>query len=234
MSWLLDHFAVCTMVLLAVLSGTSNKVMQNLAPAYVQDELNTDPTHSAYVLAPAAIGMFVAMTLGPWLTGKFHERVSALIGFLSVATGLVMLGLVEQLTPLVAPWNPLQLIRLLGLDPSDEVLAAGLFSIPIGFGTTMTALSVQSYINHHVSADRQAGTFSIQSTLVNWFAIPPLLILGGLATAIGTGPVMFIIPAVMMFFAALLLWLGYHYTGRGKAPSAMRVLNAFIYEPESE
>jgi len=234
MDWLMDHFAVCTMVLLGVLAGTSNRVMQDLAPAYVRDGLDIAPAKNAYVFAPATLGMIVAMAAGPRLTRVLGARGSAVLGFLSVALGLVLLGLVHWLTPPISPWNPFQLVRALGATVSNEVLAAALLTIPIGFGTTVTALAVQLYVNSNVEEDKQAAAFSIQYTLTNWFGIVPLLLLGGVATAIGPEPVMFIIPALMVVSAGALLWAGLRYRGRDETPKGMRLLEAFLREPASE
>ena len=49
------------MILLAVLAGTVNVVLQTLAPRYVEEVLRTDAADTAYVFAPSAAGIVIGL-----------------------------------------------------------------------------------------------------------------------------------------------------------------------------
>jgi hypothetical protein len=55
--WLTAHPAVATMIVVAVVSGTANVMLQTLGPRYVQSVLEVDAADAAYVFAPSAIGL---------------------------------------------------------------------------------------------------------------------------------------------------------------------------------
>src|SRR6266540_665094 len=57
--WLLRHPAVGTMIVVAMLAGTVNVVLQTLAPRYVEEVLNADAADAAYVFAPSAVGSVI-------------------------------------------------------------------------------------------------------------------------------------------------------------------------------
>jgi hypothetical protein len=78
--WLVGHPAVATMILVSVLSGTANVVMQTLAPRYVQSALHVD-CHRTGISAfadedtgrtPGGAPRVLVYVLGPSLVG--HGR----------------------------------------------------------------------------------------------------------------------------------------------------------------
>ena len=93
---LLDQPAVATMIVVAVLAGTANIVLQTLAPQYVSAVLEVDPVNSVYVFAPSAIGLAVALFAAPWLIKEIGERFTALVGFVCISASLCLLGLVDH------------------------------------------------------------------------------------------------------------------------------------------
>src|SRR3990172_4788824 len=75
--WLMRQPAVATMVVVGVVSGTANIVLQTLAPRYVQSALRVDAADAVYVFAPSAAGLVTALALAPWLMRLRGERVAA-------------------------------------------------------------------------------------------------------------------------------------------------------------
>src|SRR5438105_9832536 len=84
---------VATMIVVAVLAGTTNLVIQILGPRYVQAVLHVDPADSVYVFAPTPVGLVFALAVAPPLIRWRGERTVALSGFFISTAVLLLLGL---------------------------------------------------------------------------------------------------------------------------------------------
>lgn len=227
--WLLQERAVATMVLVAVLAGTANVVLQTLGPRYVQTVIGVDPAEAVYVFAPSVVGLLIALAAGPVLVRRFRERIVALAGFAIVALTLFLLGTVDDgFARALDPVNPL---RIIGLDISPRLRAAGLLAVPLGFGLALTTNAVQTYINRRVPIAYQGRAFALQSTLKNGSSIVPLLVLGGLAAVFGVKAVLLASPFLLLALAAGLVRLSYAFGGTAPA-TRLEVLSSFWEEPE--
>ncbi len=228
--WLVRHPAIGTMMVVAVLAGTVNIVLQTLAPRYVADALKTDPADTAYVFAPTAIGIVGALVSAPELIKPRGERLAALAGMLTAACCLFLLGIVGDVARVVDPVNPMHAVSLLGLDINERVRAAGLLAVPLSFGVSLTATSVQTYINRRVPIAYQGRTFAMQSALRNGSAIAPLLTLGAVAAQFGVEAVLLISPLLLIATAYALVTLSFRFSGL--APhSTLQVMESFWEEP---
>ncbi len=229
--WLVDEPAVATMIVVGVLAGTANVVMQTLAPRYVQTVLEVDPADAVYVFAPASIGLALALLAAPTLIRLRGERMSALAGFLFTATSLCLLGFVRHdLQAFTDPVNALRLASVVGIDMGGPLRTAAFLVLPLGFGMALTTMSVQTYINRRVPLSYQGRAFAIQSTLKNGSSIIPLLTLGAVASLVGVDVVLMFSPVFLLGVAFSLVRLSEHFGGR--APSSrLEVLSSFWEEP---
>ncbi len=225
--WLADEPAVGTMVIVGVLAGTANVVLQTLAPRYVQSVLGLDPADAVYVFAPSTIGLGLAIVFTPALIRWFGERRSALGGFGIMAVALFLLGFVKYgLDAAIDPINPVRLISFIGLHPGAALRTASFLAIPIGFGVAAVAMSVQTYVNRRVPLARQGRTFALQSTLKNGSAILPLLGLGAAASVFGVNSVLIVSPLMLIGLALGLVRLSERFGGY--APTTrLEVLSSF-------
>ena len=229
-AWLADEPAVGTILLVGVLAGTVNVVIQTLAPRYVQSTLHVDAADAVYVFAPSAAGLVLALVAAPSLMKRWGERVTAIWAFLVAAVSLFALGLVDQLSGPIDPVNPLRLLEAAGLDMEESLRTAGLLAFPLGFGVALAITSVQTYINRRVPMLYQGRTFALQSTLKNGAAIIPLLALGGAAAAFGVEKVLLASPFVLLALAWGLLAISARLAGFGP-PTGLHVLTSFWEEP---
>jgi hypothetical protein len=228
--WLTRHPAVLTMLVVAVLAGTANIVLQTLAPRYVQEVLDTDAADTAYVFAPTAIGTVLALLAAPAIIRLRGERVASLIGLFFAGGTLFLLGDISTVASIVDAVNPVRIAEPLGLDLSERLRTAALLAIPIAFGVSLTATSVQTYVNRRVPLAYQGRTFAMQSTLRNGSAIAPLLVLGAAAAQFGVEPVLLISPLFLLVSGYSLVALSFRFSGL--APySQLRVMESFWEEP---
>lgn len=228
--WLAEERAVATMILVAVLAGTANIVLQTLAPRYVQGVLGVDPADAVYVFAPSAAGLVAALLAAPALIRRLGERPVALAGFVVISAGLCLLGFVEDLAPALDWVNPMRLLSLSGIELGRELRTAGLLAVFIGFGVSLTTVSVQTYINRRVPLAFQGRAFALQSVLKNGTSVVPLLGLGVAAGAFGVEAVLIFSPFVLLALAVALVRLSLSFGGQAPA-RRLDVLASFWQEP---
>lgn len=229
--WLIERPPVATMIMVAVLAGMANLIVQTLAPRYVQEVLGVDPADAVYVFAPTTVGLGLALLVAPWLIHRMGERIVALAGFSLVAICLCLLGLAgHNVTAVTDPINPLGLVGVVGIGMSDRLRTAAFLAMPIGLGMSLTTTSVQTYINRRVPLSYQGRAFALQSTIKNGATIVPLLTLGIIASAIGVDTVLVLSPIVLLGVAYGLVQLSIKLGGSAPT-SRLEVLSSFWEEP---
>ncbi len=228
-SMLAQQPAVTTMILVAVLSGTANIVLQTLAPRYVVAALHVDAANAVYVFAPSAVGLLLAIAIGPAIMKRAGERLSALCGFLITTTTLLLLGLIDRVSPAIDAFNPLRALSALGIEMNEPLRTAALLAMPLGFSVALTTTSVQTYINRRVPLSFQGRTFALQSSLKNGIAIVPLLSLGAAASAFGVEPILIAAPIVLLILAYALVQISIGFAGLSPAAN-LEVFSTFWHE----
>lgn len=164
---------------------------------------------------------------------KFDERPVMLVSVVIFGCGIVLFGLVEEVAPFLAPFSPLRLLELFGLQPNEKVLAAGLLIVPTYAGFTAAGAAAQTYINRRLPVAKQASAFGIESTLRSGLAIVAVLTFGTLATIFGTQPVFLIAPFVMLALLVGIIIGSYRFSEED-APRGVEVLASFWEEEGAE
>ena len=184
------------MLVLAALASTINVVLAMLGPQYVSEVLDVDPANTLYVFAPAPIGLLAALGLAPLLIRWAGERPIAILGFVLVSSAVTALGLVATLTDLFG-W--LLFFGIPGVGPRVEM--AALLSMFLGAGVTLAVVSTQTYISRAVPLRIQGRAFALLGLLKDGFAIPPLLLMGALASTVGVATVITVSPIFLLVLA---------------------------------
>jgi hypothetical protein len=138
---------------------------------------------------------------------------AALGGFFLTASALFLLGIVGGVGAVVDPVNPLRLVGVLGIDLQERLRTAAFIAIPLAFGVSLTATSVQTYINRRVPVAFQGRTFAIQNWLKNGSAIIPLLLVGAAATQFGVDNVLLATPLILLAVAYTLIFMSIRMAG---------------------
>ena len=146
------------------------------------------------------------------------------------AVAMAMFGLIEQVTPWLAPLNPLRLLNEGAMGLEEPILAAGMIAVPAKFGAAAAAVSVQTYVNTRVPIAGQGTTFGIQATLQSGLGIVGTLGLGALADALGTRFVYLVAPALVTAGVIWLIRTSYR-AGNEPAPSRRATLASLWKEP---
>lgn len=226
-AWILDNRRFAAMILVGGMAIALYEGMNSLMPVYVRDVLGADPTLTVFIIAPGGLGFLAGSALGPWLMDHRGERALAIYALAILSLGFVLFGLIEQVTPFLAPLSPLRLLELIGVQLSPPMRAAGLISILTMFGATAAGAAVQTYVNRYVMLTRQASTFGMQELLDNVFVLVILLALGGFATLLGPRLVFLLAPPLLVLLVVWLIRLSFRITAN-EAPEAQAILRVLF------
>ncbi len=205
MRWLFANRSIMTMIGVSAVGGMGYQIISTLAPTFVYEVLDTDPANTVFVMGMAGVGMTLSLFIVPPMIKRFGERVTAGVGFLMLATGLVGLGLINQgIVDFLNVINPIHwLVELFNIDQINEKVQLAMFiSLPVGFGMGLTDNSVKTYLNRRVPVAYQGRAFAIRNLSESALTIIPLLGLAALATWTTVSLVLFIMPAV--FYVVIL------------------------------
>jgi hypothetical protein len=144
-----------------------------------------------------------------------------------------LLGTVGNAAVVIDPINPVRIVGVVGIDLGERLRTAALIGLPLGFGVSLTATSVQTYINRRVPLSFQGRTFAMQSWLKNGTAIIPLLALGALASEFGVEKVLLMSPLALLVVGYTLVFGSFRMVGLAP-PSRLEVLESFWEEREEE
>src|SRR5262249_28236143 len=153
--------------------------------------LDVRPENVVFVLAPAVIGIFCAIRSVETLAHRFNGLVTISAAYLLMAASLVALGFVPATANFIAGLNPLG-----AFDPGPlSITAARMFAAVIyancyGFAFTVVLTVGRALLNQRIPLPMQGRVFAAQAVLANLLAIPPVVLAGLLADAIGVEAVL--------------------------------------------
>lgn len=224
--WIVNHRPVATMILSGAIVSILADVFQSLQPVYVRTVLHADPTLSIYIFAPGAIGAGLGNLGAPLVLRFIRERWLTMVALVFFTAGMMLFGLIDLVTPWIAPYSPLNLLRYIDVHLSQRILAAGAISVIVSFATAIAASAVQTYINRRVPIVHQGATFGMQTALANGFGVLAMLTLGGIATYVGSKIVFLIAPIVVTLGIVSLVRYSYRYSDEPD-PGGREVLASF-------
>jgi MFS family permease len=217
--WLVRNRSIGSIVLVGATAVAMFEAFNNLIPLYVKDVLNSDPANAIYIFAPAGIGYLVGAVFGPRFIHHWGERKLATIGVGTMVAGMVCFGIIDVVAPFVAWANPLRLLEFFGVELTQLVLAAGVIAAPTNFGSVVTGAAVQTYINRRVPPVAQGATFGVEEMLENLLTLFVVLLVGLVATFVGSQTVMVVAPAIIL---ALILYFISYSSRHGGVSTSMR------------
>jgi MFS family permease len=225
--WLLANRKLGAMILIGSMVLGLFDGLNTVMPVYVRDVLGSNPTNTVFILAPGGFGFAIGTALGPWLMDRRGERALGVMALVVLSLVFILFGLIDLVAPLLAPFSPLRLLGLFGIETSPRMQAAGLISIFTALGSTGAAAAVQTYINRYVLLARQPSTFGMQAVLDNALALFAVLAFGTIATLLGPRLVFVIAPPLIVAVVVWLIRVCFPITDQD-TPQARTVLNALL------
>lgn len=182
------------------LAPTLLLVLAEVGPAFLSDTLHIGHTSTSlfFLLAPAGLGLGVGMgILGHWGARLRKDRL-VIVALLSL--GVTVIGLAS--VPTVALfWQGLQTIGV--HIPAGVRLTATIVPISFLLGMEVAFINapVQTIVQERATPAIRGRVLALQQTLTAAMAIPPLILVGGVAAIIGT-------PATLALMGLAMLVVG--------------------------
>ncbi|MCA9876655.1 MAG: MFS transporter [Thermomicrobiales bacterium] len=208
MEWMVSHRALASMVLVGALATGLFEGFNTLIPIYIRDVLQANPALTVFILAPGGLGAFLGTVVGPGLMQRRGERSVALMALALLTLSFALFGMIDQVAPLISQFSLLRVTSLVGIDLNPEVQAAGMIAILTSFGSTGATAAVQAYINRYVFLERQASTFGMQNVIESAVSLLAVVVLGALASLVGSRAVFIVAPIFLTFALVLLIRFG--------------------------
>jgi MFS family permease len=221
--WVMSKQGIATIVLVGAIVFALGETVSSLIPVYVRDVLDSNPSYSIYIFAPAGLGYLAGMLTAPWAIKKWGERRFGFGALIVMSIGVMCFGFVNVLAPILGPISPTRIFELFGADLSNAMLAAGFISMPANYGSTATSAAVQVFVNARVPLINQGGVFGMEKVVENALTVVVMLVLGTAATVFGSQVVFVIAPVVVLSIVVWLIRYSFRTTGV-EAPSSKAVV----------
>jgi MFS family permease len=194
-------------VVLVVLANTTGLVVVTLLPRYASEVLSINTENAIFVVTPAAVGIWLALRFVRRISGRVSPWWSVGGSFAALVGGVMLLAFIRPLGSALEQWN------LLGLfDPGPfgegtaRIIITGVLAAGLAFAFTFVNVVGRTIVNERIPQEMQGRVFAAQTVLTNLASIPPILLTGLMADAIGVTPVFFFVGlmcgVLAMFYAA--------------------------------
>jgi MFS family permease len=183
-----------------VLIGIGMSALVVIVPLYLSGVLDTAADNTAFVFAPAALGLVAGLRAAPALARRFGAG-AATAGLLGFAICIAALGAIASLRTLINDVVPLDQAADLVRIPAP-VLLAMIVSAPAGFASALVSVTTRSLLLTHTPPARRGQSIATTTLLGNVGALAPTLLVGiaadrfgvervavGIATALAIGAV---------------------------------------------
>ena len=188
-----------------------------LLPRFTVSVVGARADDSAFVLAPAGIGILVATTTIPSLTARYGKATLVNLGLMAGGLCFVALSLLRSVIPVVEPLLAavLGVVRLhpaISATPFLMLIAGGL-----GLSMAMVVVPSQTIVMERAPEAARGRIFAVQLLLGNLASVLPLLFVGTLGDLLGIDLAMGLIAAALLAAAAFSTW---QYTRIGRETRA--------------
>ena len=176
-------------------------LIAQVAPAFVKQVLDiNNPDTIILVLAPAGVGMGIGLlVLGHWGARIRKDR---LVVVALLALSLTILGMADVPSLAHEFWLPFTVI---GVNPSvhlSRLLTMLPISLLLGIEIAFINAPLQTILQERAPEEQRGRVLGMQQTVTAALAIPPLLIIGGIGTAVGVQGSLGLV-GVILFLVAL-------------------------------
>ena len=194
-------------VVLVVLANTTGLVVVTLLPRYASQVLSINTENAVFVAAPAAAGIWLALRFVKRIADEVSPWWSVGGSYAALVLGVMLLAFIRPMGRTLESWN------LLGaFDPGPfgegtaRIIITGVLAAGLAFAFTFVNVVGRSIVNQRIPQEMQGRVFAAQTVLTNLASIPPILLTGLMADAIGVTPVFFFVGlmcgALALFYAA--------------------------------
>lgn len=194
-------------VVLIVLANTTGLVVVTLLPRYATEVLSINTENAIFVVTPAAAGIWLALRFVGRISGSVSPWWSVGGSYAALVVGVMLLAFIRPMGRTLEDWN---LVGAFDPGPFGEgtarIIITGVLAAGLAFAFTFVNVVGRSIVNRRIPREMQGRVFAAQTVLTNLASIPPILLTGLLADAIGVTPVFFFVGlmcgVLAIFYAA--------------------------------
>jgi MFS family permease len=182
------------------LAPTLLLVLAEVGPSFLRQTLGIGEISTSlfFLLAPAGLGLGAGIAiLGQWGHRIRKER---LVLVSLIALGVTVIGLASVPT-LATFWRNFALIGLHVPQGIQLTLTMVIVTVLMGVEVAFINAPVQTIVQQRASPEIRGRVLAMQQTLSAAMAIPPLIVVGGVASLIGT-------PATLALMGVFLVTVG--------------------------
>jgi len=176
-------------------------ILAEIAPGFVRSVLHiTNANSMFFVLAPAGLGLGV----GLFILGHWGERLrkDRLVVVALLALSVTILGLADVPSLSHEFWLPFTLVGLRLPPDVAMILIMMPISLLAGMEVSFINAPIQTIVQERASERVRGRVLAMQQTLQSAIAIPPLLAIGAITTAVGVQGALGLV-GVLLFMVAL-------------------------------
>lgn len=200
-----------TLLLFAVIQlsiiGILMLLIGELAGGFVQQVLHRPAEDMSLILAPAGVGLIGASVLMPRITERVGKVRLAVIGFIVLAAGFLLLPLTQWVANLINPQH----------SATSPLLLWTTIVLVLFLGIAMACVNIptNTIMQEHAPEAGRARVLSLQFMLYNAGSIPVLLFAGVIAQYLGFNLLIVLIAIGML----ALCWWGSRYINTDGRPA---------------
>ena len=179
-----------------------------LVPRFVQDVLNVPPSNAAFIFWPTGVGAVLGLRMLPWLGRRFSSSGLVTVALFGLTGSLAAFGGVNFLVDFLQHRQP---FGVLGPDQvggvSLLIFVTLLIALPLGIAYALVNAPAQTELHLRAPAEMRGRVFAVQLMLANAISMLALLIIGGIADAIGVDLVLFVVAGMTLLLALFSLYM---------------------------
>ncbi len=183
-------------VLQLVLVTTAMLTLTTLISPFMREVLDVEAENAIFVFAPAALGLFGGLRLGPLFARGQGNAAVVSFGFLMFLALLPLLGFVPELGAIVVENTPFG-------SQASRVLVAAFLAAPMGFAYSLTGVSARAVLHERAPAAMRGRIFAVVGVITSVTSIVPLVVAGAFADLFG-------IRAVVLLVSITSLAIGFY------------------------
>jgi hypothetical protein len=160
--------------------------LTTLISPFMRDVLNVEAENAIFVFAPAALGLFGGLRLGPLLARGHGNAGVVSFGFIMFLVLLPLLGFVPELGAVLVENTPLG-------SQASRVLVAAFLAAPMGFAYSLTGVSARAVLHERAPIAMRGRIFAVVGVIISVTSIVPLIVAGAFADLFGIRPVVLLV-----------------------------------------
>jgi MFS family permease len=198
--FIIADLRLCVALVQIAFAPTLLLILAEIGPSYVRQVLGISQVNTmVFLLAPAGLGIGLGLgILGHW-GSRLHKERLVVVALLALSVTILGLAAVPQLAHEF--WLPFTLIGISIPSDLQRILVTLPLSLLMGIEIAFINTPAQTIVLERAAEHVRGRVLAIQQTLTSAVAIPPLLLVGAIASAAGVQGTLGLVGVVLFVIA---------------------------------